>query len=522
MKRPIVLLVLVTAASGLAYSASAGEDLALSPNAIQLRLEANVRFLADDLLEGRATPSRGLDMAALYLASELRAAGWQPGNGESYLQLYEVGTYQPPETKRLVRISGQELRPDEYFLFTADPARGNGRFPLVYAGYGVVAPERNRDDLKGIDLRGKGTVALFGAPWPLDPEGLHDWDRGLGKSLQASLRGARVSIYVSPEFDSPKEKPASVEVDISRQAEPMPVSFLTEEAGRRVTPFVDASIVLRISAFDRVLAKACGGTYEELSKRLASGKWGGARTVDAAVEIEFQPKIATGKAANVVAILPGDDPELSREWIVLSAHYDHLGLVAAGSDSDRVYNGADDNASGCAAVLEVARRLAGSPPLKRSVLILFTSGEEAGLLGALHYSLHPLVERAQVVCNVNLDMVGRSNGTASAIAAVSSDLFEAAAEASEASGIQLIPDAYPAKRLIYFVDSYAFARAGVPAIEYFTAMHADYHQPSDEASKIDWDRLAKITCAAEELVALYGRGSARPRYAPPPWFIIPE
>ena len=434
MKRPIVLLVLVTAAFGLAYSASAGEDLALSPNAIQLRLEATIRFLADDLLEGRATPSRGLDVAALYLANELRAAGWQPGNGESYLQLYEVGTYQPPETKRLVRINGEELRPDEYLLFTSDPSRGNGRFPLVYAGYGVVAPERNRDDLKGIDLRGKGTVALFGAPWPLDPEGLHDWDRIVGKSLQASLRGTRVSIYVSPEFDSPKEKPASVEVDICRQWEPLPVSFLMEEAGKRVTPFVDASIVLRTSAFDRVLAQACGGTYAELTKKLASGVWDGPRTIDAVVEIEFQPKVATGNAANVVAILPGEDPELSREWIVLSAHYDHLGLVAVGSDSDRVYNGADDNASGCAAVLEVARRLAAGPPLRRSVLILFTSGEEPGLLGAFHYSLHPLVEPAQVVCDINLDMVGRSDGTAFAIAAVSSDLFEAAVKASEASG----------------------------------------------------------------------------------------
>ena len=302
----------------------------------------------------------------------------------------------------------------------------------------------------------------------------------------------------------------------------MPVSFLTEEAGRRVTPFVDASMVLRISAFDRVLAKACGGTYEELSKRLASGKWGMPRTIDAVVEIEFQPKVATGNAANVVAILPGEDPELSREWIVLSAHYDHLGLVAVGSDSDRVYNGADDNASGCAAVLEVARRLAAGPPLRRSVLILFTSGEEPGLLGALHYSLHPLVEPAQVVCDINLDMVGRSDGTAFAIAAVSSDLFEAAVKASEASGIRLLPDAYPAKRLIYFVDSFAFARAGVPAIEYFTAMHADYHQPSDEAGKIDYDRLAMITRAAEDLAALYGQGNARPLYAPPPWFIVPE
>jgi hypothetical protein len=497
-------------------SATPGEDSSVS------RLEASVRFLADDLLEGRLTPSTGLDIAALYLENELRAVGWQPGNGESYLQPYEVGTYLPIATKRSVRINGQELRPDEYLLFAGDPSRCNGRFPLVYAEYGIVAPERGCDDLRGADLRGKGTVALFGAPWPLSPDGLHDWDRVVGKSLQAGLRGASASIYVSPEFDSPKEIPASLEVDLCRQAEPLPVSFLTEAKGKRVFPFPAASLVLRPAAFDRVLAGACGGAYEELSRKLASDARGGPRAIDAVVEIEFEPKIVIGKAANVVAMLPGKDPELGKEWIVLSAHYDHLGLVAAGSDSDRVYNGADDNASGTAAVLEVARRLAAGQPLKRSVLILFTSGEEAGLLGACHYSLHPLVEPAQVVCNVNLDMVGRSDGTAFAIVPVSDDLFEAAVEASQDNGIRLLPDPYPAKRLVYFVDSYAFARAGIPAIEYFTAMHSDYHQASDEADKIDYSRLVGITGAAERLVARYAQGSPRPRYARPTWFVTPE
>ena len=179
--------------------------------------------------------------------------------------------------RRRVRCIGARpgTAPDEFLLFTGAPSRCNGRFPVVYAGYGIVAPERGSDDtLRDADLRGKATTVFFGAPWPLDPDGLHEWDRGLGKSLQAGLRGASVLMYVSPEFDSPREKPASVEVDLFRQFEPMPVSFLTEAKGKRVPPLTDAQLVLRPAAFDRVLAEACGGTYEELSRKLASGKTG--------------------------------------------------------------------------------------------------------------------------------------------------------------------------------------------------------------------------------------------------------
>ena len=523
MKRPIVLLVLVTAAFGLAYSASAGEDLALSPNAIQLRLEATIRFLADDLLEGRATPSRGLEMAALYLANELRAAAWQPGNGMSYLQPYEISSFAPLEAKRVVRINGVELLPGEYLLTTlGNPSNLSGGIDLVYAGYGIISPERDRDDLAGLDPKGKAVIALFGAPWPLDPNGIHDCDRATGRGIQLGVRGANVLVYVSPEFDSPREAPASPEVAVWRDGEAMTAAFLPGVPGRMVMPFVPATLILKPAAFDRVLSSACGGTFAELSQALAAGKAVESHPIAATVSIEVQPKIVASKAANVVAILPGTDPLLSKDWIVLSAHYDHVGMIEAPPGADRICNGADDNASGVAAALEIARRLAAGPPVKRSVLVLFLSGEETGLLGSGYYSLHPIVPPGQIVANLNLDMVGRSDGTLEVIAAVSDDLFLAASEAGSGAGIEVVPDRHPEKHLLYFVDSYHFARLGVPAAELFTAIHADYHQPTDEVDKIRFDRLGQIVDVAGRLASRLADGAVRPRYHRPGWFITPE
>jgi len=523
MKRAIALITIMAAASGWSGCKIAQKSQPPSDRTAERRLEAAIRFLADDQLEGRATPSRGLDVAALYLVNELRAAGLRPGNGTSYMQPYEIATFVPVETKRTVRINGIALEPGEFTLLpVGDPSDLQGRFDLVYAGYGISSPERGRDDLAGFDLKGKGVIALFGAPWKLDPNGVHDCDRAVGRALQLGIRGADAMIYVSPEFDSPSEAPASPEVALLRQIEAMPASFLPGVPGPTVWPLVRSCVFLKPRAFNRVLASACGGTFAELSRALESGKPTQPKPLEATLEIKIEAKTASGRVANIAAVLPGSDPLLSKEWIVLSAHYDHIGTVEAGPGADRICNGADDNASGVAAVLEVARRImAGSTP-KRSVLVLFFSGEEAGLLGSGYYSLHPLVPPADVVASINLDMVGRSDGTVETIAAVSSDLFTAASEASEGLGVHLVADRNPQKRLLYFVDSYHFARLGVPSLQASTALHADYHQPSDEADKIRFDRLAGIVEMTARLVSGYAGGAPRPRYERPAWFITPQ
>jgi hypothetical protein len=379
---PVLSLAGVLAAS-LAASSTAGTIAGSTPDtAAQSRLEADVRFLADDLLEGRATPSRGLDIAALYLANQLRAAGWEPAHGDSYFQDLAVATFAPSRARQRIRLNGQDLEPSEYVLFpqSFDPRRTPLRLDLVFAGHGVFLPERGVDDYAGLDVTGKAVVALLGAPWPLDPAIIHAPDRAVGKDVSATVRGARLLVYASEDFAA--ESPTSAEVAVLRHYAEAPVAFLPEMEGR---PSWAAGPCLAVtpSAFDRALAGLAGGRYSDLRQRLAAGERLG-HPLPATVEIVAEAQVEERAAANVVAALRGGDPVRRDEWIVLSAHYDHVGRAEVPAGRDGIYNGADDNASGTAAVLEVARRLAVSPrPSRRSHPADRGRGHGAARSGAL-------------------------------------------------------------------------------------------------------------------------------------------
>jgi hypothetical protein len=517
--KPLFTLVGALAVS-LAASSTAETIAGSTPDlGAQRRLEADVRFLADDLLEGRATPSRGLDVAALYLANQMRAAGWEPAYGDSYFQTHTVARFAPEEAHYRVRLNGQELEPSDYVLFpqSFDPRRTPLRLDLVFAGHGVFLPEKDVDDYAGLDVAGKAVVALLGAPWPLDPAVIHAPDRAVGKDVSATVRGARLLVYVSEDFAA--ENPTSAEVAVLRHYAKAPVAFLPEADGRPSWA-AGPSLVLTPSAFDRTLAGVAGGRYVDLRQRLAAGARLG-RPLPATVEIVAEARLEERPAANVVAALRGSDPARRDEWIVLSAHYDHVGRVEVPEGEDGIFNGADDNASGTAAVLEVARRLGGGPRLSRSVLALLTAGEDMGLLGAAHYALHPLVPWRQVVANVNLDMVGRSRGSVIAIAPGSEEVFARAVSIGRDRGIEVRPDQTPLWRLIYFCDAYHFAWASVPVVTFFTELHADYHQPSDEADKIRYPELARIVSVIEGVVTHYVGDVPRPRFERPAWFLTP-
>jgi Zn-dependent M28 family amino/carboxypeptidase len=223
----------------------------------------------------------------------------------------------------------------------------------------------------------------------------------------------------------------------------------------------------------------------------------------------------------VIGILPGTDADLRDEWVILTAHYDHVGVFPVPPGEDGIYNGADDNASGTAAVLEVARRLGTGGPMKRSVMVAFLAGEDMGLLGSAYYAAHPIAPLDRTVVDINVDMVGRSQGTAQALAPGCDELFEVAVELGAAAGLAIIPDQQPTWRLSYFLDSYHFARNNVPFISVFTALHEDYHQPSDEAEKIRFNELEKVVEMVGDLAAHYGGGAERPEYQRPEWFLTP-
>ena len=479
------------------------------------RIEATIRFLADDLLEGRGTPGRGLDIAALYLANELRETGWEPANEGSYLQTYALRTFSPQDTRYTISINGTQLESDEYIFapFAVDPTQAPFEYELVFAGYGIFAPEKDVNDFEEIDLSGKAVVSLRGAPWELEPHVIHAYDRAVGKMVHVTVRNGTMLIYVTEEF----EPPSSAEVTLARDYSHITQVYLPEFAGKPICGICPA-LVITPAAFDKALAKATGGTYKEWQDRLPQQKF---KTQDlkASIKIRIQTQTQENKASNVVAMLRGSDPSLREEWIVLTAHYDHLGAMEVPAGQDGIWNGADDNASGTAAVLEIARQLKEGSPPRRSVLVVFTSGEELGLLGSAYYAKHPLVPKEQVIANINVDMVGRSKGTLYAITTGCEDLFTQAKAMGTKRGITVQPDPFPTWRLTYFIDSYHFARFDIPFIQFMTEFHSDYHQPSDEIQHIRFEELVPIVEVIYKLADYYAQGGEKPTFQRPAWFL---
>ena len=471
------------------------------------RLRADLSFLAADALEGRGTPSRGLDVAAQYLEAQLRVAGVRPGLPDGYQQTYRIGEYVPAQARVTVKIAGRVIPPADYVFvnFGRDPAAGPLDAELVNAGFGVVAEEKSVNDLDGLALRGSAVMARKGAGWPLDAGAVFGWDRAVGKTLAATARGAQLLVYASPDLDKGDQ-----EAGFFAQMRNVPVGFVREPGlgpGGQAASALNPILVITPKA----LAAALGTDVEKLARGPLGKR----------IEIRIDAAVRDGRASNVLGRIEGTNPGLRDQWIVLTAHYDHLGAnPAALAGQDGVWNGADDNASGTVVVLEMARRLAAWRS-HRSVLLLFTSGEDRGIFGSAVYSVRPAVPMEKVVLNINVDMVGRSRGQVQAIADGTPALFEYVARIGRDHGIEVVPDQQPSWRVSYLTDCYHFLRAGVPAIEFFTGLHADYHQPSDTADKIRYEEMAKILEIASGLAAHYGEGAAKPAFRRPVWFVTP-
>lgn len=475
----------------------------VSANGGERQLAADIRFLASDDLEGRGTPSPGLRTAARYLESRLGAQGVEPVIGPSFLQPYTVGEYAPADADVQIRIAGRLIPPEDYVFINIgrDPESGPLSLPLVYTGHGVVAEERNVDQLSELDLEGAAAVAVKGAPWTLDPAQVFGPDRAIGKVMAATVRGAQMLVYLSSELDQGE----GAEAGFFRQMRHASVGFIRED-GVGPASALNPILVIRPAAFRRALGKK----GEQISRG----------PLRAEIEITIQAEVREGQAANVLGKITGTDPVLRDEWVVLSAHYDHLGSHPVPAGQDGIWNGADDNASGTAAVLELAGRIARRPS-RRSVLVLFVSGEERGILGSAYYASRPPIPMDRVVAQLNLDMVGRSEGAVQAIADTSPLLFEKTVEIGRRHGVQVIADRQPAWRLLYLTDTYHFARAGVPSVHFFTGFHTDYHQPSDTVDKIRHAELARIVDVIGELARACADSSERPRFSRPAWFRTP-
>lgn len=425
---------------------------------------AHIRYLADDQLEGRAVGSAGAHCAGDYLAAQFAALGLEPGGPEgSYFQSFSIrkGAELGPDN-RLV-VSGRSYSVGAEWVPYGFSASAGVSGELIYGGHLLSNPGSPDDDFARLDISDKIVVVEWGDPD--DPHG-------------TSLRG-------DPHFK------ATVAAGRNASA----IMLLAPVGMGRPTMSDEIRAALQIPVV--VVNPDAAATIRE------------ALTVGATGELRTDVRFTTAEARNVLAILPGASPTLREQYVVVGAHYDHLGFGGEGSlapDETAVHNGADDNASGTAAVVESARILAEGPRPDRSILFMAFTGEERGLWGSAHFVSDPTVPLEDIVAMVNLDMVGRvvndeltifGVGTAAAWDEI---IDEANAGLARPLVIAKSPDGYGPS------DHSSFYGAGIPVLHLFSNTHQDYHRPSDDWEKINVDGEERVIELTARLAARLASG----------------
>lgn len=430
---------------------------------------ADVRYLADDRLEGRAVGSTGAHCAADYIAARFRALGLEPAGPEgSYFQSFPIrkGAEIGPDNE--LRVDGISYAATRDWIPTGFSGTVSLDAELVYGGFGLSSPGNPHDQDARMDIAAKVVVLDWG-----DPDAPHGM----------SLRG-------DPHFKA------------------------TVAAGR------DAAGVVLLAPVDLELPGLDDETRGMLDIPVAIVSGAHMDAIRAAAEAGLSIHLTTdvretrADARNVAAMLPGSDPELRDEYIVVGAHYDHLGFGGEGSlapDSHAVHNGADDNASGTATIIEVARMMSEELRPARSILFLAFTGEERGLWGSAYFVARPTVDLDHVVAMLNLDMVGRVVDDAVTVFGVGTAeewerIVDAANEAiSDPLVIGKVPDGYGPS------DQSSFYGEGIPVLHFFSNTHEDYHRPTDDWPKINpvgMERIAELTTEVTRRLAT-DRGSTQ-------------
>jgi peptidase M28-like protein/PDZ domain-containing protein/PA domain-containing protein len=469
----------------------------------------DVRYLASDALQGRRSGSPGCDAAAAYVARRFESLGLRPGGDDGFYQRFEltVGVSLGPDNALSVdRGDGaQALEAGKDFAPLSFSASGRAVAPLVVAGYGITAPESSYDDYAGLEASGKIVLILAGEPRERSDKPVFGdvkpsaWSQPRLKVSTAKEHGAAAVLFVTGPLGHEGEDDDLPALSRSGGDVGIPVAHV-----RR------AAVETWLRAAGKSLADVQRGIDESLKG--ASFDAGCTATLTTDIRRERRP------TANVLGVLPGTDPARSREVLVVGAHYDHLGLGGEDSlapdETGQVHNGADDNASGTAAVLALAKALSTSAtPAARTVLFAAWSGEEEGLLGSAHYVQHPRFPIADTVAMVNLDMVGRLRNDVLYVGGVgTSPEFASLVESAnrDALKIQASPEGVGPS------DHTSFYLANVPVLFLFTGVHMDYHRPSDDADKIAPAGIEKVTAFAERICADLTSRSARPQFSATP------
>jgi len=484
----------------------------------------HVKVLADDNMEGRETGSAGLKRAEAYVVEQLKQSGVEPAGQDGYYQPVKLVSREIDEknsSMALVKDGKAEpltLGEDAFFSTRVDLAP-QIEAPLMFVGYGLRVPEENYDDLGGLDLKGKIAVIFAGIPSNIPgPLGSH---YQTAAERWKVLRAAGVIGVLSVPNPASMDIPWS-RMSLSRTRPSMDLAGaeFNETEGEKIAGTINPAHA------DRFFA-ASGHNFQEILDLAKDRKQLPRFPLNISLRSRTKTTTHAVESANVVGKLPGTDPNLRNEYIVLSAHIDHLG-IGEPINGDKIYNGAMDNASGDAVLLDVAAAIKNSEDKpKRSLLFLFVTGEEKGLLGSKYFTARPTVPAKSMIANINIDMFLPlyPMKSVTVYGLKESDLGDQIRRVADKDGIEVQDDPEPQRNSFIRSDQYNFIRHGIPAITmkvgykpgsaddktFHDWLHERYHAPSDDLNQpVDLGAAGKYEQVISQLMLSIADDSQRP------------
>lgn len=490
------LLVFLAVAASVHAAPKYGNNEAITAD----RLRAHLEFIASDDLEGRNTPSRGLDIAAKYIAANLKLWGVQPaGDNGTYFQTILLHRAAVSAEATACRIGDKPLKYGDDFFAQKNAGAASGA--VVYVGYGWVVPGK-ADPYKNVDVKGKILLALSG-----EPRGLSGEERA-NKDTQDIQEAARARGAVGIVFVATSAMIDFWEERVQSSTRP---NFPAMDLSPPSAPALP-SITLAAAALDELLQGESLGSKELIEREkpaLDREPFQLKRPVSVTVTVSDDAL----RTQNVVAMVEGTDKALKAEWVAFGAHYDHVGMRTSG-EGDGIFNGADDDGSGTVAIMEIAHAFAVGPKPKRSVIFVWHAGEEKGLWGSRYFTEKPTVPLDKIVAQLNIDMIGRSKkegdtnqrnarltGPSESYIVGSRRLSKELGDICEQVNKDLLKLTYnyrydqpnDPENIYQRSDHYNYARKGIPIAFWFDGEHEDYHGVGDEPQKIDYVKMEMVT-----------------------------
>ena len=477
----------------------------------QIQIKSNLEFLASDELQGRNAASPMERIASNFIATEFMKYGVDPfGDDGTYFQNFKVHSYYNDPGSKIVITSDDSSNNLELNLgydcaallnLSINPEVVNKQFDLVFVGYGITAPEYGYDDYSDIDVTGKIVIAYPDEPHSTDENFFSGMElteySGFNSKLRNALKKGAAGILIIPGDDL-------LPIWHILRKQSLERKMLTDNgavSGRKIAPPI---AILSPEIIDGIFAGE-EFSYFQINKIAESGKSPSAFKMKKKVSFDIKTKESDAVARNVVGIIEGTDPELKDEYIVLGAHYDHVGMLG-----EEIYNGADDNGSGTVAVMEVAKKLAEKKSNKRSIIVALFTAEEKDLNGSKWLSEH--LDSSKVAAMVNIDMCGR--GSIDSISTLgagisSKELNDIVHEINASSTNFVITEI---EEHLDEADHYPFFLKGIPVVTFYDAMEEDLHKTTDDTWKINFPKVFKTVYLVESIVLRLANDFRKPAY----------